>query len=50
MAGVFWDDEYHPKIGLDRLATDERLRLADVRDIAESLARLGREGLLAVGK
>jgi GMP synthase (glutamine-hydrolysing) len=38
------------QLGLDEQVTDERLRLAEMRNFIEALTRLGREGLLAVGK
>ncbi|KQO89171.1 glutamine amidotransferase [Methylobacterium sp. Leaf90] len=38
------------RLGLDEQVTDERQRLAEMRNFVEALTRLGREGLLAVGK
>ncbi|WP_458438782.1 hypothetical protein [Methylorubrum extorquens] len=38
------------QLGLDEQVTDERLRVAEMRNFIEALTRLGREGLLAVGK
>lgn len=38
------------RLGLDEQVTDEWQRLAEMRNFVEALTRLGREGLLAVGK
>jgi len=38
------------RLGLDEQITDERLRLAEMRNFVEGLTRPGREGLLTVGK
>ncbi|GJE52471.1 Gamma-glutamyl-L-1-hydroxyisopropylamide hydrolase [Methylobacterium tardum] len=38
------------RLGLDEQVTDGHLRRTELRNFIESLARLGREGLLAVGK
>lgn len=38
------------RLGLDEQVTDERLRLAEIRNFIETLVRLGREGLLTVDR
>ncbi len=38
------------RLGLDEQVTDERLRLAEIRNFIDALTRLSREGLLAVDR